>query len=175
MAELFPNVWYATPARAASLTKLVVFDDSGSLEVSPQESFFSGRRGRIDLGSASVVSLTRQRLPWVIYALINAALVPPLLLFPWFLLGSRLDFTSGFGLVVVVGLVAVMIASNAIGMLVGINTPWVLVEYEDKDGQFQQAYLADASGFGWGGIFGGTKRIYQAIASSIDREPSVRM
>src|SRR4029077_6229584 len=74
MAETFPSVWYATPATAASLTKLVVFDHSGSVGVSPQAGGFSGRRGRLDLSRARVVSLTRQRPLWATFALMNAVL-----------------------------------------------------------------------------------------------------
>lgn len=169
MARLFPNVWYATPDRAASLTKLVVFDDSGSLEVSPQGSIFSGKRGMLDLGIRTV-SLSRQRLPWVTYGLTNAMLVPVLLLFVWFLLSSRFDLTGDLYFTAVAVIIVVMAAANVLGLLVGISTPWVLVEYKDKHGQARRAYFADASGFGWGGIFGGTKRMYQALVSSSDRQ-----
>jgi hypothetical protein len=169
MTRLFPNVWYATPDRAASLTKLVVFDDSGSLEVSPQGCTFSGKRGILDLGT-STGSLARQRLPWVTYALMNAVLVPVLLLCVWFLLGATLDLASGWFLVVIAAVIVVMAAANVLGLLVGISTPWVLVEYKDKYGKARQAYFADASGIGWGGIFGGTKRMYQALASSAGRQ-----
>jgi hypothetical protein len=169
MTRLFPNVWYATPERAASLTKLVVFDDSGSLEVSPQECTFSGKREILDLDTCTV-SLARQRLPWVTYALMNALLVPVLLLYVWSLLSAGLDLTSGWSLVGVAAVLGVMAAANGLGLLVGISTPWVLVEYKDEHGQVRRAYFADASGFGWGGIFGGTKRMYQALASSAGRQ-----
>jgi hypothetical protein len=115
MTRLFPNVWYATPDRAASLTKLVVFDDSGSLEVSPQECTFSGKRGILDLDN-STVSLARQRLPWVTYALLNALLVPVLLLYVWFLLSAGLDLTSGWSLVGVAAVIGVISAANGLGL-----------------------------------------------------------
>jgi hypothetical protein len=169
MTRLFPNVWYATQDRAASLTKLVVFDDSGSLEVSPQGYTFSGKRGILDLGTSSV-SLACQRPPWVTYVLMNAVLVPVLLLCVGSLLSARLDLTSGWGLVVIAAIITVMAAANGLGLLVGICTPWMLVEYKDKHGQVRRAYFANASGFGWGGIFGGTKRMYQALASSAGRQ-----
>ena len=39
---------------------------------------------------------------------------------------------------------------------------WVRVEYEE-DGTLTTAFFADGSMRGWGGIFGGTKRILQAV------------
>lgn len=169
MAELFPSVWYATPDRAGSLTKLVVFDDAGSLAVAPQGCAFSGKNGRIDVGGISAVSLSRQRLPWGTYALVNAVTVPVLALPVWLLLGSRPELAVGWGLALVAGLVCLLVAGNALGVLVGISTRWVVVEYADEHGQARRAYFADASGFGWGGIFGGTQRVYRALASSTGR------
>jgi hypothetical protein len=169
MAELFPSVWYATPDRAGSLTKLVVFDDAGSLEVSPRGSAFSGRNGRIDLGGISSVSLSRQRLPWVTYALVNAVTLPALALPVGVLLGMRPDLAGGWWLALVASLVGLMVAANALGVLVGISTRWVVVDYTDEYGQVWRAYFADASGLGWGGIFGGTRRVYRALACSNGR------
>ncbi len=43
---------------------------------------------------------------------------------------------------------------------------WVRIDYGDE----KTAYFADGSALGWGGIFGGTSRIFNAIKESINPE-----
>jgi hypothetical protein len=44
---------------------------------------------------------------------------------------------------------------------------WIVVEYQDEAGALQQAYYSDAASLGWGGMLGGTKRMYQAMLAHL--------
>jgi hypothetical protein len=46
---------------------------------------------------------------------------------------------------------------------------WVRIDYEDR-GEAKAAFFADGSWLGWGGIFGGTRRIFDAIDHGSDGE-----
>ena len=75
MSQRFPNVWYATPEKLESTTKFVVFSDRGSLEVLPDQLQYRGKKVTLSLRKVAAVFLTRQRIPWVGYAVMNVAVV----------------------------------------------------------------------------------------------------
>ena len=151
MSQRFPTVWYATPKKFESMTKLVVFSDQGALEVSPEQVYYRGKKAVLSLRKTVGVSFSRQRIPWVTYAVINIAAVA------YFAdTISDLLFLSGIIAILVVGTLLV-------GFLVGASTKWVAVEYEDESHQHRMAYFADASSLGWGGILGGTAALYHAM------------
>jgi hypothetical protein len=149
MTNHFSSVWYATPRRVESITKLIVFDDQGSLDVSEDSFEFRGRKLKFVVQRILRVTLTSQRIPWTTYLILNVVV------FAFLLLSSR---TS---LEVTIVLLAV---ANLFGLLIGKCTRWVEVEYEGESEEPQRAYFADGSALGWGGIFGGTRRLYRALA-----------
>ncbi len=52
----------------------------------------------------------------------------------------------------------VLVLSNALGLMIAYKTNWVHLVYGTDH---KELYLADGSMFGWGGIFGGTARIFK--------------
>jgi hypothetical protein len=145
----FSSVWYATPERVASPTKFVVFDDKGTLQLSPDTGItFQGRKGAICIPAAELkkVELVRQTVNWFVYVVIDAAMIYVL-------------YQQGWGLTAIVALVAV---SNVFGLLIGMNTRWVKVEWETED-EVHAAYFAHAGAMGWSGVGGGTGKMYEAM------------
>jgi hypothetical protein len=154
MEQNFSSVWYATPEKVESITKLIVLSDRGSLAISPGEVHYQGRKLTLSIQKIARVSLERQRIPWVSYIIANIALVAY-----WAIL-----FSGRLNDVIFVGFLAMaLLAANLLGLLVGVSTKWILIEYEDESGQTQRAYFAEGSMFGWGGILGGTTRLFNAI------------
>lgn len=149
MTKRFSSVWYASPQKVGSITKLIVFDDQGSLDVSEGSLEFRGRKLKFVVQRILRVTLTSQRIPWTTYLILNVVV------FAFLLLSSR---TS---LEVAIVLLAV---ANLFGLVIGKCTRWIEVEYEGESGEPQGAYFADGSALGWGGIFGGTRRLYRALA-----------
>jgi len=150
MGQQFASVWYATPEKIKSMTKLVVFSDRGSLDVLPDQIQYRGKKFTFSMRKVVAVSLTRQWIPWVIYAIVNVAVVA------YFAVKYQANLNLGV-------MAAILIACNFLGFLIGASTKWVLVEYQDESNQSRKAYFADGSLLGWGGIFGGTTGVYRAI------------
>lgn len=150
-APYFGSVWYASEEKARSLTKWLVFEDRGALQVTPSGMTFTGRAGPLQIDGVRRVSLTRQRMPWFIYLIaaviivVFAAVLSELSEVPlWIVLVA-----AAIGYVWSAGLQAI--------------TPWVVVEYTDRHGDVRRAYFADGSALGWGGLFGGTKRMLREM------------
>lgn len=145
----FPKVWFASEQRVKSPTKFLVFDDRGPLDVSSEGIEFRGKRGSISISGSAIrdISISRQKLNWVTYLIVNALLVV------YFLLTST---TIAF-------MLWILILGNGFGVLVSLSTKWVVVEYSGQDGILKKVHFADGSAFGWSGLFGGTLGIYREI------------
>jgi hypothetical protein len=150
MNQAFPTVWYATPARVRSITKWIVFDDRGPLEISGSGLQYKGKHYGVAATQILSVKLTRQSIAWVSFLIANALIVA------YFLYLSPNRDQPVF-------LVSILIIANLFGLSVGMGTKWIQVEYEDASGQAHTAYFADGSALGWGGIFGGTSKLYHAL------------
>jgi len=156
MSQHFDSVWYANQKRIESIIKIIVFNDRGTLDVHSGKINFKGKKHDISMSNIVKVSLSRQRIPWVVYIIINIIFVPT------FILQYSDRFNIWYAL-------AVLVLANLAGMLVAISTKWILVEYDDESGQRCKTYLSDGSKLGWGGIFGGTKRLYQILETESSR------
>lgn len=64
-----PKVWYASEKRIKSITKFVVFDDSGTLEISDKAIKFIGPIHKITINKSDIrdISLVKQNINWVSY------------------------------------------------------------------------------------------------------------
>lgn len=144
----FASVWYATPAKVNRMVKFIATDDRGSLAMSSDGIQFVGRKLNLTVTRIVAVSLTRQQIPWPSYAVLT--LVGVLL----FAIIYSLPLAAA---------VAIVIAGDLFGLWVAVSTKWVRVDYQDESDSRRSAYFADSSKRGWGGIFGGTKVLYQAI------------
>jgi hypothetical protein len=150
MNRQFASVWYVTHEKFKSMTKFIAFSDRGSLDVSPDQIEYRGKKYIVSMPEVSAVSLASQRIPWVTYAIVNVAAVACFAI----IASGKLN----------VGLIAaILIAGNLLGVLIVASMKWVMVEYQDESNQIRKAYFADGSLLGWGGIFGGTAGLYRAI------------
>lgn len=151
MQSTFLEAWFATQSRVESISKLWVLSDRGTLDVHPGGLSFSGKQYRLRIENVEHVRLVRQQIPWVTLLLSNGLVV---LMMETGLLSYRLRSVTG---------VIVLTLLNAAMLAIGLSTKWVEVKYRDDCGNEQLAYFANASGFGWGGIFGGTAQMYEQL------------
>ena len=63
----------------------------------------------------------------------------------------------------VIAAIVILVFANAIGLVVSLKTKWVHVAFRDAAGQPGEAYFADGSTMGWGGILGGTQRLFEKL------------
>jgi hypothetical protein len=149
--QTFKNVWYSSEQKIRSATKLIVYEDKGTLEIGDTDIRFSSNKKEIIFDSSRIrdVSMARQSIPWKVYLIIDLIALPLLV--------------CGLG---IVPAMLLLLFYNAAGFLVGYSTRWVLVEYLDAEDNQQKAYFAQGSLLGWGGFLGGTKRLHQAILSA---------
>ena len=147
----FPNVWYASEEKIKSASKLVVFDDRGSLDISGANIQFTGKKNNIQINKSSVknISITRQKINWITNLIVNV-----LLIFYFMFMGMNIIF-----------LIILLAIANGFGLLIASSTEWVLIEYLDQNRNLRKVYFADGSMFGWSGLFGGTQKIYDPIKS----------
>ena len=132
MDATFPTVWSATRQRVQSMSKLVVFDDRGSLEESAGKLRFAGKKTQLERGDICAIELTAQTVNWVAYAVVDVAII----VYFWYL---ELPLALA---------VVIFIAANGFGLLIGTQTKWVHVAYRDGAGRTGEAYFADASRMG---------------------------
>jgi hypothetical protein len=101
------------------------------------------------------VSLVKQRVAWLTYV-ITVSIASVYLLFQGFL---------------PIAIVLIMAVAVGLGVLIGANTKWVRVSYRDGDGT-GEAYFSNGSLLGWVGLFGGTTRLFNAIAPRLRAQPA---
>jgi hypothetical protein len=154
----FQQVWFADEKRNSSVTKMLVFSDKGLLEAEPDRLMFKGNKLALQISNIKDVSLARQKLNWISYLITNVAAIV------YFALLIKLipDFYSWSSLL------TLLLVSNIFGLVVGYSTKWVRIEYSDDDNKNTLAFFADGSSFGWGGIFGGTIKMYKTLKSSLE-------
>lgn len=144
-----PKVWYASEKRINSITKFLVFDDSGTLEISNKTIEFRGPKNTINIDKNNIknISLVKQKINWVTYVISNIAL---------------LIYIKSRGVELNATVLVYFIIFNIFGFLVGMNTKWLEITYTEN-GADKKVYFASAGMLGWSGIFGGTKKIYDSL------------
>jgi len=147
----FPSVWYASEEKIKSASKLVVFDDRGSLDISGANIQFTGKKNNIQINKSAVknISITRQKINWITYLIVNV-----LSIVYFIFTGMNIIF-----------LIILLVIGNGFGLLINSSTKWVLIEYLNQNRNLRKAYFANGSMFGWSGLFGGTQKIYDFIRS----------
>jgi hypothetical protein len=133
-----------------------VLDDRGLLELLPRAVRFTGNRGTIDCLNVQAVAVVRQTVPWLSLALGN------LLVLGMVFGGAMSSLTPGN-----LATIPVLIAVNGLVFVAAGPTKWVRVEYLDPSGDRRCAYFTDGSAFGWGKVFGGTTRLYEAMQAVV--------
>jgi len=151
----FSPVWYASPRRARSRTKWLVYDDVGTLSVEGAQFSFEGNSTRLDRQIVESAVLTRQRVNIVSYLLVCLAALLPYSLIAY---GAHLLFH-----VRVIVVLSACYSVVPIGLSIGLSTKWIRVTFSSEQGEPGEAYFADGGSQGWRGILGGTRRVFREI------------
>ena len=133
------NVWYASERKAKSATKFLAFDDKGTFEITKTFLNFTGRKTSFKIEKESIknMCLVRQTINWVVYLVFNLFFI-------------------------LTGQIFILLIADVIGLLIALNTKWVCITYLQGT-ETKNIYIADNSSFGWGGIFGGTRKMFQIV------------
>jgi len=144
-----PKVWYASEKRIKSITKFVVFDDSGTLEISDKAIKFIGPIHKITISKSDIrdISLVRQNINWIAYGAMNIIALIYIKSLGW-------DFDTTT--------LIYLIIANIWGLVIGLSTKWIAITY-GENGIDKTAHFASADMAGWSGILGGTKKIYDSL------------
>lgn len=153
----FPNIWFADEKRSRGIAKMLAYKDKGSLKIEEDYLEFGGQKLRFRISNINRISIVRQQLPWPSYLLVNILLIIYLLIF-------RGIFATQ---IPPVYWILLLLVSNVFGIAVGYSTKWIKIEYTDEQNMPRSAYFADGSSRGWGGIFGGTEKLYREIKPEI--------
>ena len=68
-SEIVKNIWFASEKRALSASKILVYDDQGSLEVDGDKLIFLSSKERLIFDQIQDISLSRQRWNWIAWIL----------------------------------------------------------------------------------------------------------
>ena len=156
MGQLFSNIWYATSNKIESVTKATSFSDRGSIEYSKDELHFQSKKNSITIRKYDQILLTTQRFPWVSNMIIIIVMVVCLLII----------FPDILNIGKILLLLVLLVGANLYSLLIIKKTPWILIEYHDESNQVHKVYFADGSLSGWGGIFGGTSKLFNVIKNN---------
>lgn len=151
----FPNVWYASEEKIKSASKRIVFDDLGPFNISESTLEFKGGENYIQIEKSNIenILITKQKINWITYAIINISMIL------WFF------FVYAFSIKLTLTFFAALLVLNGLGLLINVNTKWILIEFIDQNKNLKKAYFANGSLLGWSGIFGGTQKLYHSIKS----------
>ncbi|MEQ8791240.1 MAG: hypothetical protein RIC55_33570 [Pirellulaceae bacterium] len=142
-------IWYASDAYARHPLRFVAPQDKGSLALEQGRLTFHGHRRTLHMYEIRDITVTWQApgLPgWLFLA---AAI-------------AFLAFVRGASPLV---LCLAAASGVTVGYAIAYSTKWVRITFRDDDGNESVAWFADGSGLGWGGILGGTSRLYELLHS----------
>lgn len=146
----FPKVWFATPERMLSTTKVIVFDDQGTMEIFLDGgAVFKGKKNTIWIKGDTVrgLSIVRQKINLQILMILGATC-------------TIFFYVTGVSFLSIIFLFLLFIG---LGLSVGTYTNWVTIEWEEQ-GVMKHANFANSSSYGWAGVFTkGTHKIYDAL------------
>ena len=153
--EYIPNVWFADEQRIRSISKFFNLSDKGSLRIGQNSLEFQGKKSSVRMAQIREISIANQQISWISLLITN-------ILFGIFLLvlGSQLptELSLPKYIFALYSILAIL-GGDAFAVIVGYGTKWIRIEYEGE----RVAYLADGSFFGWGGVFGGTKKLFRKL------------
>jgi hypothetical protein len=150
----FQHVWCASESRLRSRSKVLVYDDVGTLTIDGGAAEFRGPKLNFALSDLEEPQLVRQSMPWIAYLAANVLLLPAHAIVVFVLQSLlKLDAWRLY--------FAFVLLCNALGLLVGFSTMWVRISGKSNTGKQSNFFVADASQRGWGGIMGGTRRLLE--------------
>jgi hypothetical protein len=146
------DVWYASERTAISSMKTKVVDDVGIISIYEDSSLqFVGKKKSLIVSNVSYVILGRQKIAWKTYLKAN------LLIWAFCIISN----SGWLYFLVMTGI------GNAIGGAVFYSTFWCIITYIDETNSKRTIYFADGSYLGYGGAFGGTKKLFNQIDKRI--------
>jgi hypothetical protein len=160
----FDNIWYATEKRARSATKLIVYDDIGTLIIKGNGLLFAGSKTDQIFEEIHDISLSRQSLNWITY-LVAIVVFTPINWVCYLIFNALFDIS-------VQSFAAVILSIIACGILAGLSTKWIIIEHRSINGELTRSYFADGSKIGWGGIFGGTRKLHSDLVKVLETHSS---
>ena len=156
------EVWYATDQRARSAHKVFVYDDIGSIVVCANRIEFHGQQARLVISPVDGLNLKRQSWNWVMY-LVALLAMSPIYAAWWYLLAF---FVVSPGKYLILGLLALVV----VAWVLGGSVIWVVAAGRDDGGRPIRVWFASGLHRGWGGIFGGTRRLLQGMRQALESE-----
>jgi hypothetical protein len=151
-AQIFAKTWLATKGRIENAFRFRMSDDTGTLELHDGTAQFRGRKQTLVIHDIINARMVSQRPNWIAIVLMFAVAAP------FALVASYLEPSRSLKLDL-----AVLVVAALYGVYMNSRVKWVCVSYRDKDGILREAFFADGSNFGWGGIRGKTQKICDAI------------
>ena len=161
MEQNFSSVWFATEQQIRSRTRFFNFSDRGSLSFSPEKLQFTGRKYNLRIKDIKTVDIIYPQIPWIsnilsiIFSLIFLGLIT------WIL-----DGPEAIAMPVAIIFTVYFILFVPFATLIQKVMLWVEVVYADDENVLQKAYFLDGSLLGWGGILGGTLKMYKELRPS---------
>lgn len=166
----FASVCYTTEQRFHSRTKFSTFDDQGILDSTLTGCVFRGRKHVIALDFIEQIRLIGQPIAWapffgvsLIYLVIMNTFIPLL-----FYLVVGLGIPS----LIVIFFNGVYVCCAFIGIGIAMAFKWVEVLALDEQHNLRSYYFSDGSYLGFGGLFGGTRQLYNTLSTVVTRPMS---
>lgn len=175
--QVFSNIWYASDEHLNTVGRNqsgTLYEDKGFLAVTGDALEFRGLKGIVQIHDIQALTVAKRPLPtfnrlsvfflaglFALCGVCGGGLLPISMM-----AGNDIGDAGGTAvLLFVVGIV--LLFGAAAFAWYGYNaTPWISVTYHTSQGE-ARIYLADGRFFGWGGIAGGTKQLYEQLRKII--------
>lgn len=150
MEKKFEGIWYATEERAKSANVNIVYDQVCDLIIEDNRCLvLKNRNFLLQVNQISEIRLGRRRLNWKKFILIDA--------FVLILMINRYSLRRT--------ILSILIA-NVLGVVSWATQTWIIIDGVVKE-ESKTIYILDGRSLGWAGKFGGTKKLFKELTSSL--------
>lgn len=152
MEKKFESAWYATEERAKSANVTIVYDQVCDLIIEGDGRLvLRNEKFLLQVDHISKIRLGRRTLNWKKYLLFDA--------FVLILMINRYSLKRT--------ILSILIA-NFLGVVVWMTQRWIIIDGIVNE-ENKTIYLFDGRSRGWAGMFGGTKKLFKALASNLKK------
>ena len=145
------QIWYASGSRAESSLKFFVYDDKGRVTLHDGIISFQGKHLSFDVADIEDIELASQRPNWPLHLFAASAVFISLIL-------------RGGSPICVAPLIACAVI---LALILGSAVRWVKITYQTDDDLLVSVWFADGGNFGWDGLLGGTRRLFDIVRDRI--------
>lgn len=146
------RIWIAYPERFEKTLKMVVYDEKGTVGFDHNKVLIKSKSNQVELPNDTELAMVRSKFGWGNFSLVMLIT----LVYPMIRQQSAV-FTTMLLLFVI-----------GVFLFLHLKHKWIKISFI-RGTENQVVYISDSSGDGWGGIFGGTEKLFNQLQLALDQ------